>query len=92
MHRALFQAQGFGRALGGAEDIGLAGLAQARRRHINGFLEIGAVEGIGLFEQGQPGQAAIFQNSLEGELGTGNEGFGNNVPVTRRLAVGAGCI
>src|SRR5207253_7134114 len=61
------------RALHGLGDLQLARAGQTRGRDVNGFLEVGAVERIGLVEQRQRRQCAVDEQALQGHFETRNE-------------------
>ena len=63
------------RAAGGGRlrDPGLGGLGQPRRRHVDGLLEEGAVERIGLVEEGQGAEDAALQQAFERHLAARHE-------------------
>ena len=80
VHWALHEPQRARRPLRARGDRGLRGVRQTRRRHINGFLEEGAIERIWLVEQCENLQPALHEQALERDLGTGHEVLHQELP------------
>ena len=75
VQRTVAEAQGMGGLFGVLDDLGLQVRAEARRGDVERFFKKGAIQRVGLVEQGERLQTARGQHALQGDLGAGNEPF-----------------
>ena len=92
VHRAFDQTEGVSRILRTACERVLGGLRQARRRDVDRFFEKGAVERVGLVEEGEHVESTRHEQSLERHFRPGDEVLHQELPggLTASGGVGLG--